>query len=151
MDINLDTEPIKKEINSVWKECLSLIKKEVPLLTYNTWFLPIKPIELLDSTIKIQVPSKFFMEWIDEHYKTIIGKTIKQTLGDDGKLVYVVLEEKDLDRENLIIQNSENLLTPIQFPKIEKNSILKCFNLSLSYFFNNQIVTFDQNGLKSIL
>ena len=36
----------------VWKECLQAIKQNVTLMTFNTWFLPIKPLELDNSTLK---------------------------------------------------------------------------------------------------
>ena len=62
----------------IWKECLKAIKENVTLMTFNTWFLPIKPIEMdpEKSTLKVQLPSQFFWEWIDEHYNTLINKTI---------------------------------------------------------------------------
>jgi chromosomal replication initiator protein len=40
----------------IWKECLKQIKENVTLMTYNTWFLPIKPLELNNSTLKVQLP-----------------------------------------------------------------------------------------------
>jgi chromosomal replication initiator protein len=78
-----------------WKQCLKIIKDNVPALTYNTWFLPIKPLEIYEDTLKIQVPNNFFIEWIDEHYNTLINRTISQVLGSDGKLIYVILEDQD--------------------------------------------------------
>ncbi|MCX6175113.1 MAG: chromosomal replication initiator protein DnaA [Ignavibacteriales bacterium] len=89
--LGLQTE---KNASEVWKECLGLIKENVPFITYNTWFLPIKPFELEKSTLKIYVPNNFFIEWIEEHYNTLINKTISQVLGADGKLAYVIYEEK---------------------------------------------------------
>jgi len=77
----------------VWKECLKLIKDNVPFITYNTWFLPIKPLALENSTFRLEVPNTFFIEWIDEHYNTLINKTIKQVVGFDAKLNYIVMEE----------------------------------------------------------
>lgn len=79
----------------VWKECLTAIKRHVTLMTYNTWFLPIKPLELENTTLKVQLPSQFFWEWIDEHYNTLIHKTIREVLGDQGKLEYVIAEDSD--------------------------------------------------------
>lgn len=84
-----------KDANIIWKECLSLIKENVPFITYNTWFLPIKPFELDENTLKIYVPNNFFIEWIEEHYNTLINKTINQVLGENAKLIYVVLEENE--------------------------------------------------------
>ncbi|GAB4287879.1 MAG: chromosomal replication initiator protein DnaA [Ignavibacteriaceae bacterium] len=84
----------------VWKECLKIIKENVPLITYNTWFLPIKPVELSDSVLKIQLPSQFFWEWIEEHYGTLINKTLKNIVGQDAKLTYLIMAEQETEEEN---------------------------------------------------
>ena len=78
-----------------WKECLKIIRENVPFITYNTWFLPIKPVDIDNSILKVKVPNSFFVEWIDEHYNTLINKTLNQVLGETAKLVYVVGEEKE--------------------------------------------------------
>lgn len=78
---------------NVWKSCLLKIKENVSMMTYNTWFLPIKPIELNDSTLKVQIPSQFFWEWIDEHFNGLISRSITEVLGKDAKLTYVIAED----------------------------------------------------------
>jgi chromosomal replication initiator protein len=95
-------EKLQPEKNSkdIWKECLSIIKENVPFITYNTWFLPIKPSDYDGLVLKVSVPNNFFIEWIEEHYNTLINKTVAQVLGEDGKLVYVILDEKEDDNED---------------------------------------------------
>jgi chromosomal replication initiator protein len=97
--INLQNPPLEKNAKDLWKECLSLIKENVPFITYNTWFLPIKPFELENSTLKIYVPNNFFIEWIEEHYNTLINKTVSHVLGGEGRLAYVIYEEKEIAEE----------------------------------------------------
>ena len=70
----------------IWKNCLRKIKENVTLMTYNTWFLPIKPLQLSNNTLKIEIPSHFFWEWIDEHYNLLINNTIAEVIGPDAKL-----------------------------------------------------------------
>jgi len=103
--LGLQTE---KSASEVWKECLGLIKENVPFITYNTWFLPIKPFELEKSTLKIYVPNNFFVEWIEEHYNTLINKTISQVLGTGGKLAYVIYEENVSSEEQPELPFSSN-------------------------------------------
>ncbi len=81
------------DAKSLWKECLLIIKENVPFITYNTWFLPIKPLEIIGSTLKVRVPNSFFIEWIEEHYNTLINTTIHRALGEDAKLAYVISNE----------------------------------------------------------
>jgi len=93
MEENITDIMIKEEPKLIWRECLEIIKDNLPAITYNTWFLPIKPLEISESTLKIQVPNNFFVEWIEEHYNTLINKTIKQVLGSNGQLAYIIAEE----------------------------------------------------------
>lgn len=76
-----------------WKNCLLKIKESVSLMTYNTWFLPIRPIELVNSTLRVQIPSQFFWEWIEEHFNSLITQAIKEVIGNDAKLTYMISEE----------------------------------------------------------
>ncbi len=88
----------------IWRECLRTIKDNVTLMTYNTWFTPIKPIGVENSTLKVQLPSRFFWEWIDEHYNTLITKTIQEVLGSEAKLAYVIAEETETEDNSLVNQ-----------------------------------------------
>ena len=42
---------------------------------------PIQPIKLKGSTLNIQVPSKFFYEWIEEHYIKLLKTALYGSLG----------------------------------------------------------------------
>ncbi|MCH9029280.1 MAG: chromosomal replication initiator protein DnaA [Bacteroidetes bacterium] len=87
----------------IWKNCLSKIKENVTLMTYNTWFLPIKPLQLSNNTLKIEIPSHFFWEWIDEHYNLLINNTIAEVIGPDAKLSYIINKVS-----NQLEQSSDN-------------------------------------------
>lgn len=79
---------------SVWKNCLQIIKDNIPTQSFKTWFEPIIPIRLEESVLTIQVPSLFFYEWIEEHYVGLLRKTIKKQLGDNARLEYNIVVEK---------------------------------------------------------
>jgi len=79
----------------VWKNCLGKIKESVTLMTYNTWFLPIKPIQISNNVLKVELPSQFFWEWIEEHYNSLINKTIAEVIGPEAKLSYIIHEISD--------------------------------------------------------
>ncbi len=121
----------------VWKECLIIIKKGIPNITYNTWFLPIKPFELENNTLKILVPNNYFVEWIEEHYNTLINKTINQVLGKDGKLVYLINETEDDE----IIEETNSLPKTSEQKKPEPITPVNNFNTNLSprYQFDNYV------------
>src|SRR5688572_22656581 len=84
-----------------WTNCLAIIRDNVSLQSFKTWFEPIKPVKLEGKILTIQVPSLFFYEWLEEHYVTLLKKTIKKELGPGAKLEY-----------NIIVENSSNSIKP---------------------------------------
>ncbi|WP_040279952.1 chromosomal replication initiator protein DnaA [Psychroserpens damuponensis] len=78
---------------SVWDNCLSFIKDNIQPQAYKTWFEPIVAVKLTDNALSIQVPSKFFYEWLEEHYVKILKVALTKQLGESAKLVYVIKME----------------------------------------------------------
>ncbi|WP_299224347.1 chromosomal replication initiator protein DnaA [uncultured Psychroserpens sp.] len=78
---------------SVWSNCLSFIKDNIQPQAYKTWFEPIVAVKLTDNALSIQVPSKFFYEWLEEHYVKILKVALTKQLGESAKLVYVIKME----------------------------------------------------------
>ncbi|MEQ8909562.1 MAG: chromosomal replication initiator protein DnaA [Vicingaceae bacterium] len=87
---------MSKDFNQVWDNCLSVIKDNVSLQSYKTWFEPISPLKLSNNVLTIQVPSQFFYEWLEEHYISLLRKTIKKELGTEGKLEYSIIMENNV-------------------------------------------------------
>jgi len=79
--------------STVWNNCLSFIEDNIQPQAYNTWFKPIIPVKLSDKVLSIQVPSKFFYEWLEEHYIKILKLSLTKELGKDARLVYVIKME----------------------------------------------------------
>ncbi|WP_343787128.1 chromosomal replication initiator protein DnaA [Wandonia haliotis] len=79
----------------IWESCLRVIKDNLPLQAYKTWFEPIVPVKLEQSVLTIQVPSHFFYEWLEEHYISLLRKVIKKELGTEGKLEYSIVMENN--------------------------------------------------------
>jgi chromosomal replication initiator protein len=133
------------DYSTVWKKCLGKIKENVTQMTYNTWFLPIKPIQLSNNTLKVELPSRFFWEWIDEHYNLLINKTIKEIVGPEAKLTYIIDEEAG-EEENLLGDSSKTTHSNHNIkekPKVNHN--FESF-LNTRYTFDN-FITGEGNQL----
>jgi len=79
--------------SSVWNNCLSFIEDNIQPQAYSTWFKPIVPVKITNNVLSIQVPSKFFYEWLEEHYIKILKLALTKELGKDARLVYVIKME----------------------------------------------------------
>jgi len=99
----------------VWNNCLQIIKDNIHYQSFKTWFEPIIPLKIENNVLTIQVPSQFFYEWLEEHYISLLKKTIKKELGVEGRLEY-----------SIIMDNSLNTKTPysIKVPTSNKKDTI---------------------------
>ena len=78
---------------TVWENCVDFIKDNIQPQAYKTWFEPIAAVKLDNHALSIQVPSKFFYEWLEEHYVKILKVALTKELGVNAKLVYIIKME----------------------------------------------------------
>ena len=77
----------------IWNNCLIFIKDNIQQQAYKTWFEPIIPLKITENSLSIQVPSKFFYEWLEEHYVKILKIALTRELGDEARLIYIIKME----------------------------------------------------------
>ena len=117
--------------SSVWNNCLSFIEDNIQPQAYSTWFKPIVPVKITDNVLSIQVPSKFFYEWLEEHYIKILKLALTKELGKDARLVYVIKMEntfgnKEPYTEKIPSSNNSSLKSQnVEAPFISFTSELK--------------------------
>ncbi len=121
---------------TVWDKCLSYIHDNIAEDAYNTWFLPIKPIKLVENILTIQVPSKFFYEWLEEQYISILKSALHKQLGPDAKLVYsIVMNQKNK------IQNPDTVKIPsTNKEKVKPNLVDAPLNIETSKVVNPFVI-----------
>ncbi len=85
---------------ALWQACLDIIRDNVSVQSFRTWFEPLKAVsfqsdgELHKLTVKL--PSRFYYEWLEEHYFALLQKTLTKVLGPGGRLYYdIVIERLD--------------------------------------------------------
>ena len=125
-----------------WKNCLEYIREHVPAQNFGTWFEPIKPLNLTGNILKIQVPSQFFYEWLEEKYVKVLHAAITKELGSTGRLEYsVVVENPEID--NTLSTNALNGTLNGHSDKIKNSEFVSELsshsNLNPTYLFDNYI------------
>ena len=71
---------MKQPYEHMWDNCLSTIQKQVTPQSFKTWFEPIRAVKLENAVLTIQVPNKFFYEWLEEHYVGVLKQTIRKEM-----------------------------------------------------------------------
>ncbi|HNX87847.1 MAG TPA: chromosomal replication initiator protein DnaA [Paludibacteraceae bacterium] len=78
----------------LWNSCLNIIKDNVNESSFNTWFAPIVPVKFENKIFVLQVPSQFFVEYIEEKYIDLLRMSLTRVAGNGTKLEYRVLIDK---------------------------------------------------------
>lgn len=110
-------------LQTVWNNCLEFIKDNIQEQAYKTWFEPIQPVKLDDNVLSIQVPSKFFYEWLEEHYVKLLKMALTKELGKEAKLVYVIRMENSFGSTKSFTEKIPSEYKPkMESQKIESSS-----------------------------
>jgi len=126
---------------AVWNNCLNIIRQSVDPQSYQTWFVPIRPVALNSNELTIQVPHRLFYEFLEEHYIDVLKRGLNHALGTAGRLQYrikatrpeVVAQGAGNGKGQLAPTPSNPFVIPgMTRPKIESN-------LDGKYTFDNFI------------
>ena len=129
-------------LQPVWNNCLKFIRDNIQEQAYKTWFEPIQPVKLDNNVLSIQVPSKFFYEWLEEHYVKLLKMALIKELGKDAKLVYVIRMENSYGSTKSFTEK-----IPSEYkPKMESQKI----ESSSSYFKTELTNPFIIPGIKNL-
>ncbi len=82
-------------MEETWTKTVEAIGEKVGSQAFELWFRPLKLIQLQDEHIILEVPNKFFQEWIEDHYPGIISKTIKDVTKKDLSVKYKIYDKKE--------------------------------------------------------
>jgi len=134
-----------KNHEQLWSRCLNVIKDNISEASFNTWFAPIVPLKYENTIFVLQVPSQFFVEYIEEKYIDLLRMTLYREVGVGTRLEYRVLIDKSSGRGTQIpssgdhkpksVSNVSNYISPYnkpQLPEIDPQ-------LNPTYNFNNLI------------
>ena len=72
--------------SAIWKNCLEKLTEQVSAQHFSTWFRPIRMVGGEESSLDLEVPNRFFLEWIKEHYQGLILEILKKDTSHDFEL-----------------------------------------------------------------
>ncbi|MFP4547510.1 MAG: chromosomal replication initiator protein DnaA [Fidelibacterota bacterium] len=124
----------------IWNECLEHIQERVPAQTYSTWFEPIKSLSITDNKLFLQVPNKFFYDWVVSHYDNILHQALDEIYGNDLKIKYTILmDEEKQSQPETPATHPESRIQPEPAPRVtapENKIIQKGTKINKNYIFS---------------
>mgnify|MGYP000337835115 CR=1 FL=1 len=90
---------------NTWKQIKEGLSNQLPGHTISTWFDPINPVAIDGNDLILEVPSQFFYDWIESHYRHHINKSIETLKLDNVSTKFIISAEtqeiKTDEKQNL--------------------------------------------------
>ncbi|MGL4607631.1 MAG: chromosomal replication initiator protein DnaA [Eubacteriaceae bacterium] len=85
--------------SKIWESALEIIRPDVGETSFNTWFLKIKPINLVNNTYYFLADNEFEKGILESRHIPLISNAIAEVTGNKGQ-VKIVLSEKEAHLED---------------------------------------------------
>ena len=137
-------------VTQQWNRCLDVIKANLPAEQFNVWFAPIVAVDYdqENERVTLKVPSRFFVEQIEERYINLISLALKKEFGENVKLTYkynvigsddASAVEQDMDNPSSRLMTQQKIRRPRVANPFEQDDLLEDIDpqLNLRYTFEN--------------
>jgi chromosomal replication initiator protein len=79
--------------SKTWENAREIIRQRLNQQSYETWFLPMRFVDLSDDNMVLEVPHKFFLGWVSEKYKKAIEDALAACLEKNITVTFVLAEQ----------------------------------------------------------
>lgn len=84
-------------LEEMWNKSLSMIEESVGNNIVDLWFRPIKLSQVKEQNVTIDIPNRFFKDWIEDNYPDIIAESMGGILGYPVTVRFRIAEKIDPD------------------------------------------------------
>jgi chromosomal replication initiator protein len=67
----------------LWSEISGRLRGALNDTTFNTWFAEVGGLEIAGDVLVLSVPNDFTRDWIEGHFRGLIGAAVRDVLGDE--------------------------------------------------------------------
>ena len=82
-------------MKEIWNQVLSALSNQLSQKAFDIWIRPLKLLNMRPGLLEMEVPNKFFKDWIAENYQTLIKEALRQITKKSYVLQLHLKEEKD--------------------------------------------------------
>ena len=96
----------------IWKNSLATIEEKIGNNAIDLWFRPVKLSQVKDQQVVLDIPNRFFKDWIEDNYPDLIAETIGGMLGYPVTVRYRIVAkvDPDLKKKDMRLENRRQKL-----------------------------------------
>jgi chromosomal replication initiator protein len=106
----------------IWSQCLAAVGDKVSQQSFDMWLKPLNLLKITDTTIDLEVPNKFFKDWISENYEFLIKDLLYQITKNQYS-VHFHLKEKSEEREVKQKAEHQTSLAPVTRQALKEDGL----------------------------
>lgn len=77
----------------LWSSMLADLHKTLNKQSFETWFTPTRALSYSEKKLIIEVPSRFFCDWLNEHYLSSLQETASRIAGEEVTIYFIVASD----------------------------------------------------------
>jgi chromosomal replication initiator protein len=89
-------------IEDIWHKSLSRIEAKVGGSIFDLWFKPIKLSQLKDQAATLEIPNRFFKEWIEDSYPSLLKESLESVVGFPVTIRFKIEDREHVTQRKLI-------------------------------------------------
>jgi chromosomal replication initiator protein len=84
-------------MKELWDKAQAVIRDKVGENLWELWFRPVELVSLREGQATLDIPNRFFKEWIEDNYPALVPEVLKEVSGEkeDTKVRYRISEKQD--------------------------------------------------------
>lgn len=87
-------EILEERYNTIWQNCLSLIKNQTSDDEFVKWFKPMVPLSFDGENLRVRVPDQSHVQYIEQNYISMLRPIIREEFGLKTRLHYAIPNTK---------------------------------------------------------
>jgi chromosomal replication initiator protein len=86
-------------MENLWSKTIDSLRERIGQQNFDIWIKPIHFLSLEGENVYLEVPNRFFKEWINEHYSTQIKEALSFSTHKDCRLHFQIRNDKKTEKE----------------------------------------------------
>ncbi len=118
-------------MSELWAKTLADIKDQIGAQNFETWIAPIRFVSRNKNDLVLDVPNKFFRDWLTEHYANKLERILSSAAKHDVKISFQVNERlAKLTTSEKVVRKDDK----------ERDKPQRLSNLVAKYTFENFVI-----------
>jgi chromosomal replication initiator protein len=87
-------------MKELWNRVLADVGEKISQKAYDIWLKPLSLISVKDTEFFLEVPNKFFKDWISENYQNLIKESLSHLTGQQYTIQFIIKESAEEKPQN---------------------------------------------------